>query len=133
MSQEDIEVVRRATDAFNRRDRAGWLALCDPAYETVPSPDWPETDPIRGREAAWDFYVEVDESWLPGPYEVVHMADADDRRIVGHLRREMRGKVSGADVTYDYWLVCTVSDGKIRRAEWFEDERQALAAAGLRD
>jgi hypothetical protein len=31
--------------------------------ETIPTGDWPESGPIRGGEAAWDFYVDIDESW----------------------------------------------------------------------
>ena len=30
MSQEIVEIVRRATDAFNRRDFDAWLAAFDP-------------------------------------------------------------------------------------------------------
>ncbi len=57
MSQENVESYQHAIDAFNRGDRAAWLALCDPALENVPSRDWPESEPIKGREAVWDFLV----------------------------------------------------------------------------
>ena len=43
----------------------------------------------------------------------------------------MRGKASGAGVTYDYWVVSTVRNGKVRRADFYEDEPQALEAVGL--
>jgi ketosteroid isomerase-like protein len=32
MSQENIEIVRPAVDAFDRGDRAAWLALPDEDY-----------------------------------------------------------------------------------------------------
>jgi ketosteroid isomerase-like protein len=35
MSQENIEIVRREVDAFNRGDRAAWLALLDEDYVAV--------------------------------------------------------------------------------------------------
>src|SRR2546429_330365 len=60
MSQENVDKLRQGLDAFFRRDRQAWLALCDPNFESVPSDDWPEMEPIRGAEAAWDFYVETD-------------------------------------------------------------------------
>lgn len=37
MSQETVELARRGLDLFNRRDKTGWIALCDPEVENVPS------------------------------------------------------------------------------------------------
>jgi ketosteroid isomerase-like protein len=34
MSQENVETLRQGLDAFFRRDRQAWLALCDPDFET---------------------------------------------------------------------------------------------------
>jgi ketosteroid isomerase-like protein len=130
MSQENVESLRQSLDAFVQRDRERWLALCDPDLEIVPVGDWPETDPIRGREAAWDFLVATDEPWEPGPYELVEVIDGGDK-IVGHQQRDLRGKTSGVEVKYDYWLVMTVRNGKALRVEWFSDRKTALEAAGL--
>jgi ketosteroid isomerase-like protein len=33
MSKENVEIVRRAYDAFNARDRAAFLRMCDPEVE----------------------------------------------------------------------------------------------------
>jgi hypothetical protein len=30
MSEENVEKLRQALDACNRRDEAAWLAVCDP-------------------------------------------------------------------------------------------------------
>jgi ketosteroid isomerase-like protein len=38
MSQENVEIVRRMYDAWNRRDEEALLALSDPAVEFVNSP-----------------------------------------------------------------------------------------------
>jgi ketosteroid isomerase-like protein len=35
MSQENVELTRPAVDAFNRGDRAAWLALLDEDYVAV--------------------------------------------------------------------------------------------------
>jgi ketosteroid isomerase-like protein len=61
MSQENIQLARRALDAFHRRDKAGFIALCACDYEWVPPADWPETAVIQGPEAVWDFMVGLDE------------------------------------------------------------------------
>ena len=63
MSQENVDTLRQALDAFNRRDKAAWLAACHPDAENVPPRQWPESAPIRGAEAIWAFYVEAVETW----------------------------------------------------------------------
>jgi len=45
----------------------------------------------------------------------------------------MRGKASGVDVEYNYWVVATFRDGKARRIQWFIERADALEAAGLSD
>ena len=131
MSQENVETLRQGLHAFFRRDRQAWLALCDPEFESVPSDDWPELEPIRGAEPAWEFYVETDEPWETTPYEFVDALDAGSDKVVGQMRREMRGKASGAAVTYSYWVVATFRNGRVRRIEWFAERGDALEALGL--
>jgi len=80
--------------------RPGWPCHAD--YETIPTPDWPEAGPIRGREAAWDFYEELDEPWEgTGPFALDELVAADDGRVAVHLTRELVGRASGAAVGYD--------------------------------
>jgi hypothetical protein len=43
MSQENMETVRLAFEAVSRRDKAAFLAMCDPEVETVPLRDFPES------------------------------------------------------------------------------------------
>jgi ketosteroid isomerase-like protein len=133
MSEENVESRRQVLAAFDRGDRAAWLALCDEDMEVVPTDDWPEAGAIRGREAAWDFYAEVVESFEPigsGDAEVI---DAGADKVVVRRTTEMRGRASGADVEFTYWLVVTFREGKVLRDQWFTDRADALEAAGLRE
>ena len=129
MSRDNVERLRQALEAFARRDRAAWDEFCDPSVEVLPVGDWPEGN-IQGREAAWDFFVATEEPWEPGAYEMVEVIDDADH-VVTRLRRETRGKSSGVEVHYDYWLVLTSRYGKALRLEWFEKRDDALEAAGL--
>ena len=130
MSQENVKLFREALDAFNRRDKAAFLALCDPDYENVPPQDWPESAPIRGREAIWEFFIAGQEPWDEAFFEIGEHIDAGDK-VVAEQRAEMRGTVSGAVVAWSYWHVITIRDGKALRSEWFTDRADAMAAAGL--
>src|SRR2546423_11767606 len=133
MSQENVESVRLGLDAFNRRDKAAWLTVCDPEAENFPPREWPENAPIRGAEAIWDFFVEAVNAWEEGSFEWGEFIDAGIDQIVANQRREMRGKASGAGVVWSYWVVFTIRDGKAIRFEWFADRAEALEAAGLRE
>jgi ketosteroid isomerase-like protein len=79
---------------------AAWLALCDPALLNVPSRDWPESDPIQGREAVWDYFAEANEQWEDIAYSFGELIDAGNDKIVAWVRAEMRGKASGAGVSW---------------------------------
>ncbi len=129
MFEENVERVRRAFEAFERRDKEAWLAGCDSELEIVPVGDWPDGRPIRGREAAWDFFVATDEPWEIGPFELTEAIEAGEDQLVARQRRDMRGKSSGVEVEYDYWLLVTLRDGKALRLQWFHARSEALKAA----
>src|SRR4051812_24744155 len=133
MSPENVELARRAIEAFNRRDKSAWLALQDPESECVPSEDWPESDVIRGREAVWDFYVEVIGAWREGAFDTVELIEAGNDKVLQQVRAEMQGKASGASAVLDYWTVGTFRNGRVCRVEWFTDRAEALEAVGLRE
>ena len=130
MSRGNVELFREALDAFNRRDKAAWLAFYDPEFENVPPRDWPEAAAIKGPEGTWDFYVESQEPWEGAPFEVGELIDAGDK-VVAETLAQVRGKSSGAAVAWSYWHVVTFRDGKALRSEWFTERAEALEAAGL--
>lgn len=133
MSQANVEVLRRVLDAFNRRDRAAWRAACDPELEDRPPREWPESQPIRGADAVFDFLLEGTAPWEDNDFEIVELIETGAETVVAQIRSEVRGKASGAAVTWNYWNVATVRDGTARRFEWFADRAEALEAAGIRD
>jgi ketosteroid isomerase-like protein len=126
----NIEVFRRAADAFDRRDRATWISYCDERFEVVPYSEFPEGEVVRGPEAGWEYYVALTE-----PFETRDYAgDADYEelsrsQILVHQQSAVRGRTSGADVDLDFWTVVTFREGKMLRAQWFLSRGEALAAA----
>jgi ketosteroid isomerase-like protein len=130
MSQENLISVRQSLDAFDRRDRAAFLAMHDPACEVVPDDRWPEPGVITGREAAWDFYLSVAEA-LGMDSDDAEIIDAGGGKVVSHRSARARGQTSGADVFFGYSVVITFDAGSIVRYQWFADRAEALEAAGL--
>ena len=129
MSDANVGRMRQAFAAFERGDKDTWQELFDPEIEVVPIGDWPEGQ-IRGRDAAWQFFVAIDDHWDPGSYDLSEVTESDDH-VAARMRRHLRGKSSRVEVEYDYWIVLTFREGQVTRAEWFEGRREALAAAGL--
>ena len=129
MSHENVISVRQNLDAFDRRDRAAFLAIRDPACEVLPDADWPEAGVISGREAVWDFYVSVAETFGMDSADA-EIIDAGGDKVLVHRSARVRGRASGANVVFGYSTVTTFREGKIVRDQWFADRADALEAAG---
>jgi ketosteroid isomerase-like protein len=133
VSEENVARLRQAVQALNRGDRATFLALCDPEVENVPPRDWPESEPIRGREAVWDFYIETFAPWDKVSFEFAEIMEVGEDKVVGDLRQEVRGSASGVQVAWAYWQVVTLRKGRAIRIEFFPDRAEALKAVGLEE
>ena len=132
MSQENVEIVRRAWEAWERRDMEALFALYDPAiiWEQRVTP----VDLYHGHEGVRRFFKE----WLD-PFEAYY-AHADEfiaagDSVVARLRQGGRGRGSGVEVAMPVvWQVYRIRDGRvIRVVGGLMDRSEALEAAGLRE
>ncbi len=131
MLQENVEIVRKVIETFDRRDRDAWLLLHDPEIEFRADPNWPESETIRGPEAVWDFYVELADAWEDDASEMVEVIEFGDDKLVWRVRRPVRGRASGVSDVLDYWCLCTFRRGEMLRQTWFANREKALEAARL--
>src|SRR5262249_32285064 len=133
MSEENVEIVKRANAALNAHDVDGLLRLLHPDYEfidhmgAVAEESGSGIETIRRQIEGWiesfpDFRAETEE-----------YIDADDRVVcVTHWR----GTGAGSGLTYSQRAaeVYTLRNGLIVRAELgFSDKAAALEAAGLEE
>ena len=130
MSEENVELVRRALQAFDRRDLTSLLAVVDEDCEVVPLRDWPEPA-VRGAEAAFHSLVQVFDAFEGFRAAETEFIDAGADKVLLQYRTDVTGKGSSAKVELRLWCVVTVRKGKVLRAEWFSDRAEALKAAGL--
>jgi ketosteroid isomerase-like protein len=130
MSQENVEVVWRAVEAFNRGGTEAALAWLAPDVEWHDLPDLPDAEIYRGHGgflAAFkqffgeleDYTVKVDETTDHGERVLVFA------RIIG------RGRGSGAWFEQRIFGVWTVRNRLVVRAVWFRTREEALEAVGL--
>jgi ketosteroid isomerase-like protein len=132
MSQENLESVRTAIDAFNRRDGPGFDALLAADAEIIPVRAAIERVVYRGQRAGSQYCVAVDERWEDLRWDVEDVRDGGEWVLVlGHIRG--RGRDSGAVFDARGAWVADVSDGKITRFQTFSDREAALNAVGLQE
>ena len=134
MSEDNVEIVRRAFEAATRRDAATVLALYDPDVEI--DPRGPLAHLIgagiyRGVEGVRRFYRAYNEAWRQIDYDVEELIDAGDH-VVSVVKNRLRGRGSGVEVERDIPAVWTVREGKILRVVFYATREDALEAAGLK-
>jgi ketosteroid isomerase-like protein len=133
MSRENVEVMRRAFEAYNRGDVDAAVAYLAPECEYHATGALPGFRGIsRGREGYKRFV-----SWLRAEFDdaridVRELVDAGDH-VLASLTLRGRGKRSGAETSWDIWQVWTLQDGKAVRGEGFTNREDALKAAGLEE
>ena len=133
MSQENVEIVRRAIDAWNRRDLAGLLDLAAPGIEYVNSPEAVEPGTKRGLDEVVGVFRSQWESLPGGRMDINQLHDRGDEVIgVGRVSRLMPG--SEARVGNPVLLSWRLENGRITRTEMLGAAtrfQKALEAAGL--
>jgi ketosteroid isomerase-like protein len=121
-------VVLEMAQRWNSGDIAGCLDLYHDDVVMTPSPHWPETVQLKGKDA----FRKNTEEWL-GAWGSVQIeaetVEAFGDRVVAHGRWVSTGRVSGVEGSMPVHMVFTVRDGRIAHLEWFEDHDSALAAA----
>ena len=133
MSVENVEVFKRAVDAYNRRDVDAFLSEFDPAVEWHPLIQvmfGQESRVYRGHEDIRHFMREVDEAFDAVQLECLEIRDLGERIVVvGRLRA--RGKASGAETESAIAWVVDFKAGKVIWMRDYLDPNDALGAAGL--
>ena len=130
MSEENVETMRAALDAFNRRDGEGFDSLLAEGAEIVPVRAALEGTTYQGSDAATQYCVAVEQSWEELEWEIEDLQERGDMVIaVGHIRGHGRG--SGAAIDSRAGWVAHFRDGLIARFQTYADRGEALEAAGL--
>jgi ketosteroid isomerase-like protein len=131
MSQENVQTVRRATDAFNRGDLDAFLANFAPEAEWHPPGQFIGEGVYRGHAELKRFWAEAREDLEELSTSVSEIRAVGEDKVFVAAVGAGRGKRSEARFEQPLWYVMTVRDGLILRVEDYVDPAQALEAAGL--
>jgi ketosteroid isomerase-like protein len=132
MSEENVEVMRRAAEAMIAGDAATALGSLDPKVEwhaTVGGID--EGRVYQGPEEVAKSFADYFETWERIELRADEFLDAGGDDVVVLWHEIAKGRESGVVVETDTGTVNTVRDGKIVRVRSYMDRDDALRTAGL--
>jgi ketosteroid isomerase-like protein len=130
MSQENVEVVRRSNEALESGDISGAMKAVDP--DLVTHRVYPDGRTFHGREGFLGAVADWVESFAEYGFTGEQYLDAGDCVLV-RFRQWGRGETSSIAVEGPVWVLYTLSAGTITRLDIYNDEGQALEAAGLEE
>jgi ketosteroid isomerase-like protein len=124
MSRENVDLVRRIYDAWDRQESARDFISEDVEYV---NPSYAVEPGTRHGRASFRVVRDTYEDFM---LTVERCLDAGDEVVV-LARYTATGRVSGVPIEGEHGYVWTVRDGLAVRFRWFQSHREALEAAGL--
>lgn len=128
MASDNVELVRRGVDAFNRFGADGVLPFIHPEFEATTPPDLAsEPDTYRGPEGVRRWFDSFDEvmdgiRWDPRAFHEEH------GRVLVEFTLRARGKRTGLDFGQEAVMVWELRDGKAIRLDLYPTLEKARSA-----
>jgi ketosteroid isomerase-like protein len=133
VSQENVEIVRRAYELVEEGDWSGNLRFLSPDVVYRPLAMFTETHEVRGRDAYRRFIDSFMEAWSDDfTIRPVTRRDYGDA-VIARLQYTGHARASGIEISERMFSVYWLQDGKITRIEDFVQRHEALEAVGLRE
>jgi ketosteroid isomerase-like protein len=131
VSRENLDLVRRNIDAYNRRDIGDYLETV--AEELVFHSQFGGVDArtYHGRAGAREYFQDLAEAWHDYRVQPQELLDAGDDRVVGLLCVTAEAERSGIKLERRLGTVFTVRAGRIVAIDGYTTRAEALEAAGL--
>jgi ketosteroid isomerase-like protein len=129
MSRENVEIVKRALDAFSRGDAEAFAELTTPDLEWKTGLGALEGGEIfRGREGVEAYFGRLSSAWEEFRFHAEEFRDREDVVLVlGRL--EGRGRSAGVPVDSPVGAVWELRDGKVWRLRAYLDHAEATEVA----
>jgi uncharacterized protein len=132
MSRENVEIVRRALEAYDSEGLDGYLRYLNPEVEWGTTDTWIERATYRGHAGVRRYLGTMEAEFDDVRVKPVDVIDAGEQ-VVSSVRISGRGKGSGAPVELTLISVGWLRDGVAYRIRNYPDMAQALEAAGLEE
>src|SRR3954453_19062013 len=129
MSQANVETLRRLIEATAAGDYDAVVVDIAPEVEI----DDTHTPQSTGTDSFHQWLARWDESWDSWRIEDLELHPSGDEKVLALFRMFAKGKGSGIELSRDDALLAEFRNGKIVRLGYYNDQQQALEAAGLRE
>jgi ketosteroid isomerase-like protein len=136
MSEENVELVRRAIEAGRRKPNPDYdtiNVLFHPDHQLVSLIQRLEGGVAEGAQGFRDFLADNEEVWERWDTEIEDVRSIDDNRVLVAEKFTGVSKGGGVPVKESLTEIFTVREGKIARTEVYSSREEALEAAGLRE
>ena len=131
MSQENVEIVRRASAEFDETQRLSESFAPDFILDTRSFRDLPGQMEFHGPDGFFEFFEQWVDPYDEWDQEIEDVLDAGENQVVAVFRQRGRLRGSTAWVELRYGIVFAVEDGLIRRVQIFGTPEEACEAAAL--
>jgi 2-(1,2-epoxy-1,2-dihydrophenyl)acetyl-CoA isomerase len=132
MSQENVEIVQRVYEAFNREGLDAAFDHLHPDFEyDLSAAIGPYAGIYSGRETVRKMFEDFFSAWEYMHVEPEDFIEAGEDRVLVPTRGRGRGKGSGIEIEGRPSAIWTVRDGQVIRGAVYNDRAEALEAAGL--
>ena len=125
MSDENVELVRRIHEAWDRDESVSGLVADDVEYV---NPDY-AVEP--GTRRGVDTFERVRETIEHFTLEIDRIVDTGGDDVVVLVRYTALAPASGMQLSGEQGYIWTVRDGLAMRFRWFASQREALNAVGI--
>jgi uncharacterized protein len=129
MAADNVEIVRRALDAFSAGDADTFVSLTTPDLQWRTGLGAVEGEIFLGHEGVRTYFARLAGAWDAFRFVADEYVDLGETVLVlGHL--EGRGRGGGVPVTSPVGAVWDLRDGGIWRLRAYLDQDEARAVAG---
>jgi ketosteroid isomerase-like protein len=130
MSQENVQIVRRALDLLGRGDIAALLDLAAPEFELDENVLAPDAAVYHGRDGLRRWFEVSQEAFMDFRFETERFVESGEW-VFAFVHVHGRGRGSGAPFTASYVTALRIRHGKVVVAASYSDLSEALEAVGL--
>jgi ketosteroid isomerase-like protein len=130
MSQDNVELVQAAFDAYFRGDEPALLKLVAMDVVITQFPEQVDVHEYHGHEGFRQVMIDWTGSWDDWSIEILGAREVGDL-VLATARQQGRGRASGAPMDAEATFVFTVREGLIARWQMFSSEEQAIEAVRL--